>query len=66
MLEHGTNLIIKNGRIFCTILEDKNMTVPELKSLIRDQGISEIEDVEVGIIEENGKIHCIRKSKNDL
>lgn len=62
IIEGKTREIIRSGRINCDVLEREKMTVEDVKTELRTQGIWSIEEVELGVLELSGKI-SVKKSK---
>lgn len=62
IIEGRQKAIIENGRIRCDILEEEKMTVEDVRTELRTQGIWSIEEVELGVLELSGKI-SVKKQK---
>ncbi|HOP99703.1 MAG TPA: DUF421 domain-containing protein [Acetivibrio clariflavus] len=56
-------IIIQNGKIIEKILKKNRITISELLSELRVQGVFNIEDVEFALIEPDGKISVQKKSQ---
>lgn len=62
LIEGKTREIIRSGRINCDVLEREQMTVEDVRTELRTQGIWSIEEVELGVLELSGKI-SVKKYK---
>lgn len=58
--------IIYKGRLLQKALRDNRISINEVLSELRVQGIGDISEVEYGIIEQNGKIAVIKKNTDTL
>ncbi len=62
IMEGSPVYLIYKGEINQRELTDNRLTINELLSEMHIQGISDIGDIEYGILEQNGKISLIKKS----
>jgi uncharacterized membrane protein YcaP (DUF421 family) len=60
ILEPGSIVLIKNGRIIRRNLEKEMITEEELMSNLRQQGIENVSDVKQCSLESNGEFSIIR------
>lgn len=58
--------IIYKGKLLQNVLRDNRISINEILSELRVQGIGDISDVEYGILEQNGKIAVIKKSDGNI
>ena len=58
--------IIYKGSLLQEELTENRISINELLSELRCQGVGNIQDVEYAIIEQNGSLSVIEKSKNDM
>ena len=58
--------IIYKGKILQNVLNENRISINELLSEMRIQGIGDVTDVEYGIFEQNGKLSLIRKDDTAL
>ena len=65
-LEGKPTYIIYKGRLLQSELVKNRISINELLSELRYQGVGDILDVEYAIIEQNGSLSVIEKSKNDM
>lgn len=56
-------IIIKNEKVIDSVIEEEQINNRELETLLRNVGVWDVKDVEIGILEINGKINC--KLKNN-
>ncbi len=61
VIEGTPRIIIKGGEIDHKMLKLESMTMQDLHSALRQQGVMEAEEVEWGIMETNGKFSVIKK-----
>jgi uncharacterized membrane protein YcaP (DUF421 family) len=54
-------VIIQNGSVVRSVMEEEEMTMKDLETLLRHDGVWNIKDVELGVLEISGKINCKRK-----
>lgn len=64
-IEGEAVLLIYKGKIKERNLEREKITLSELNAVIREHGVSSIEEVELCILETDGNISVISKSLND-
>jgi uncharacterized membrane protein YcaP (DUF421 family) len=57
--------LIRNGRMQRANMRQQLMTVDELKSLLRQQGIEDMADVKVAYMEGDGEISILRTASDD-
>lgn len=62
MLTSGPSMIIQKGRINKKEMLKSRLTIDELVSQIRQNGIYDLSEVDYAILEENGKITIVPKS----
>jgi uncharacterized membrane protein YcaP (DUF421 family) len=65
-LEGEPHIVIHKGKIKFKVLKKIKLDLNQLKSLIRQQGYFSIQEVEYAIMETNGVISVLPKSKYDL
>ena len=58
--------IIYKGRLLQRELSENRISINELLSELRCQGIGDIKDVEYAIIEQNGSLSVIKKQENNM
>jgi uncharacterized membrane protein YcaP (DUF421 family) len=58
-------LLIKNGRILEKALQNERVTVDDLNTMLRDKDVFSIEDVEIAILETNGKLTVMKKPEKE-
>ena len=61
LIDGTPKILIKGGELDERILKQESMTMQELHSALRQQGVLEPSEVEWGIIETNGKFSVIKK-----
>ena len=66
VIEGRPEYIIYKGRILQNVLLESRISVNELLSEIRSQGIGSIDEVEYAIIEQNGSLSIIKKDGTKL
>ena len=66
VIEGQASYLIYKGRILEEALSENRLTLNELLSEIRTQGIADVEDVGYAIIEQNGRISVIKRSEGEL
>ena len=57
--------IIYKGRINQVVLDENRISINELLTEMRIQGIGDISEVEYGLLEQNGKISLLKKQDNN-
>lgn len=57
-------LIVHDGRPLKEILHIERLTEDEVREAAREQGIGDLADVKVGVIEADGKFSFIKKDKS--
>ena len=60
ILEGEPTYIIYKGRLFPDVLAQNRISISEILSEIRQQGIASLDDIELGILEANGKLSLIK------
>ena len=65
-IEGRASYLIYKGRILESALSDNRLTLNELLSEIRTQGIADFEDVGYAILEQNGRISIIKRTEGEL
>jgi uncharacterized membrane protein YcaP (DUF421 family) len=63
MIQGQPRLLIHKGHILTQNLNKEFLTLEELKTILRRQGILHIEDVQEAVLESNGSVSVIRKSE---
>lgn len=63
LIDGTPKILIKGGKIDEQMLKHEGMTMQELHSALRQQGVMEPGEVEWGIIEPNGKFSVIKKQE---
>ena len=58
--------IIYKGKLLQSVLRDNRISINEILSELRVQGIGDISEVEYGILEQNGKVAVIKKSDGNI
>ena len=66
IVEGEPSYIIYKGRLNQEILSKNRISINELLTEIRQQGIGDISDVEYGILEPSGKLSLIKANENDM
>lgn len=61
LLEGKPMLLVHNGEVDTAVMAKERITHHELMAAIRQVGLSEISEVRVAILENNGRINVIRK-----
>ena len=64
--EGNPSYIIYKGRLLQKELSENRISINELLSELRCQGVGDITEVEYAIIEQNGSLSVTKKSENDL
>ncbi|WP_349551472.1 DUF421 domain-containing protein [Leuconostoc pseudomesenteroides] len=65
MLDGKTIRVIENGAFLNSALDEAQLSISELYSLIRSQAYSSVTEIEVGTIEKNGSLSIIPKNAAD-
>jgi uncharacterized membrane protein YcaP (DUF421 family) len=63
LIEGRPELLIHNGRLFEQALEKSKLTRHELMSALREAGCASVEDVRCAMLEDDGNISVIPRSK---
>lgn len=58
--------IIYNGRLLQNVLKENRISINELLSEMRIQGIGDISEIKYGIFEQNGKLSLLKKGEESL
>jgi uncharacterized membrane protein YcaP (DUF421 family) len=66
ILEGEAEIVVHNGRIDYESLKKNKMDINQLQSLMRQQGYFSFEEVEYAILETNGVVSVLPKSKYDI
>lgn len=66
MLDGDACFIIYKGRLLQSALKDNRISVNELMSAVRAQGIGDLKDVEYAILEQNGSISVLEANKAQM
>ena len=66
IVEGEPSYIIYKGRLNQEILSKNRISINELLTEMRQQGIGDISDVEYGILEPSGKLSLIKADENDM
>ena len=65
-IEGRAAYLIYKGKILEEALSENRLTLNELLSEIRTQGIADVEDVGYAILEQNGRISIIKRAEGEL
>lgn len=60
-LEGTPKVIIRNGKLMEKVLTKERISIAELLEAIREKGVVHLKDVELAMLEANGKISVVRK-----
>ena len=66
IVEGSPDYIIYKGRLLQKNLLNNRISIDELLTEIRTQGIGDISDISYGILEQNGKLSLMKKNDNTL
>jgi uncharacterized membrane protein YcaP (DUF421 family) len=66
MLEGTPVLIVNEGQPLDEVLRIERLTLEEVKDAAREQGIDDLADVKVGVLESDGKFSFIRRDRSNL
>ncbi len=61
LVEHSPTVIVRHGRILRDSLRRERLSLPELRSALRQQGVMSLRDVRYVILEEDGKLSVIQR-----
>ena len=64
-IEGKSLYIIYKGRVIQRVLDENRISINELLTEMRIQGIGDISEVEYGLLEQNGKISLLKKQDNN-
>jgi uncharacterized membrane protein YcaP (DUF421 family) len=62
VLEGEPHVIVSNGQVLEQALQRERMTTDDLKVAARQQGIADLDDVRIAIVEADGKLSFIQSS----
>jgi uncharacterized membrane protein YcaP (DUF421 family) len=65
ILEPPPLAIVKDGKMQRKAMRHELLTVEELKSKLREQGIENLDEIKIAHIEENGEISVLRHDKQE-
>src|SRR4029450_353057 len=65
LLEAQPTLLVHNGRILHDNLASERVTLDDLNAALRRSGVTEVEQVRVAVLEENGGISVIPRAAGD-
>jgi len=57
-------VILRDGRPLANVLEIERLTVDEINDAAREQGIADLDDIAVGIMEADGKFSFLRRDRS--
>lgn len=63
ILEGTPAVIIQDGKPLTEILKIERLTLDEVRDAAREQGITDLQDVKIGVIEAAGKFSFLRKDE---
>lgn len=66
LIEGRPEYIIYKGRLLQSVLKDNRISINELLSELRTQGIGNIDDVHYATIEQNGSLSVLKKGESDM
>jgi uncharacterized membrane protein YcaP (DUF421 family) len=59
ILEPAPSVLIKNGKIVRATLQREGMTEDELETAIREHGVDDLKEVDLGVLEPDGSISIV-------
>ena len=62
-LEGTPSLVVRDGRPLDDVLRMERVTLDELKEEARNQGIGDLDDVEIGVLEPDGRFSFLKASE---
>ncbi len=65
LVEGTPTILIRHGEVIKLHLEKERLTIEELVILLRRQGIHKIHEVDLGILESDGRLSVTLKPKQD-
>ncbi|HEX6592024.1 MAG TPA: YetF domain-containing protein [Moraxellaceae bacterium] len=65
LIEGRPQLLIHNGQVYQDVLARNQLTQQELETALRQNGCTEVEEVKLAVLEDNGHISVIPRSKDD-
>ncbi len=65
VLEGTPSVVIRNGAVLDQMLRMQRMTTQELEEAAREQGIRDLADVELGVLEPDGKLNFVKMREGD-
>lgn len=60
-LEGAPILVLRDGRPLEAVLRMERVTLDELKGEARNQGIADLDDIEIGVLEPDGRFSFLRR-----
>ena len=63
-IEHQPTVLVRHGRVLWDNVRREHMTPAEFRSALRQQGVMSLKQVRFVLLEEDGEISIIRKSKS--
>ena len=64
-LEGAPIIVVRNGRLLDEVLRMERVTLDEVKEEARNQGIADLDDVEFGVLEPDGRFSFLRHTRPD-
>jgi uncharacterized membrane protein YcaP (DUF421 family) len=61
-LEGTPSLVVRDGRPLDEVLRIERVSLDELKEEARNQGIGDLDDVEIGVLEPDGRFSFLRRT----
>ena len=61
-LEGAPIIVVRNGRPLDEVLRMERVTLDEVKEEARNQGIADLDDVEIGVLEPDGRFSFLRRT----
>ena len=65
LIEGRPQLLIHNGQVYQDVLSRNQLTQQELETALRQNGCTEVKEVKLAVLEDNGHISVIPRSKDD-
>ena len=63
VLEGVPVLIVRDGNLLREVLKLERLTLEEVRGAAREQGIADLSDVKIGVLEPDGKFSFVRKGE---
>jgi len=60
-LEGTPKVIIRDGKVMYKVLKKERISLPELLEAVRENGVLHLHDIDIAMLEANGKISVIKK-----